>query len=95
MIQATSVDFRKTSEDTKSAHLKFILTELSTGMMFVSIALAGEREAQARNQAHARAAYDSVLRFLDRVTMSREQLEEVHAEIGLLKQRLQSLGEEF
>ena len=89
------MEFRKSSHDTKSAHLKFILTELSTGMTLASIALAREGEAQARNRARARAAYDSALCFLDRVTMRREQLEEVHAQIALLKQRLQSLGEEF
>ena len=89
------MDFRKTSQETNSAHLKFILTELSAGMSFAAIALSREGEAQARNRARARAAYDSVLRFLDRVSMTREQLEEVHAQIGLLKQHLQTLGEEF
>jgi hypothetical protein len=82
-------------QETNSAQLNFILTELSTGMTFASIAPAMEGKAQARNRAHARVAYDSVLRFLERVTMTREQLEEVHADIALLKQRLQTLGEEF
>lgn len=89
------MDFRKIRQDTNSAHLKFIQTELSTGMRLASIAGSKEGEALARNRAHARAAYDSALRFLDRLSMRREQLEEVHAQIALLKQRLQSLGEEF
>ena len=95
MIQAASVDLRKTSQEMKIAQLKFILTELSAGMTFAAIALVRKGEAQARNRARARTAYNSALHFLDRVTMTREQLDEVRARLALLKQRLRTLGEGF
>lgn len=95
MVQAISVDFRKASRGTHSAQLGFILTELSAGMTFASIALAKKGEAQARYCSHARAAYNSALHFLDQITITGEQLKEIHARIAFLKRRLRTLGEKF
>ena len=90
------VDFRKASRDSKSAQVHFIFTELYTGLTFALIAhQAKKREARLRNRSRARAAYDCIVRFVDRVSMTREESREVHTRMSSLRERLQDLGEKL
>jgi len=75
--------------------IQFILTELSTGLTLST--LAGERQgaAKTRTRIKARAAYDSALRFVDRLVLREEESHEIRTGLETLKKRLKALGETF
>lgn len=81
----------KAIQNLRITQVSFILTELSIGMTFASIA-EGEG-AKGHSLARARAAYASVLRFLDRVPLTSEESREVRGKLEALKNRLESLGD--
>ena len=83
--------FFESIQKVKNAQLRFILAELAAGMTFASIA-EGEG-AKGHSLARARAAYDSVLRFLDRVPLTPEESREVRGRLEALKNRLESLND--
>lgn len=83
--------FFESTQKVKNAQLRFILTELAAGMTFASIA-EGEGS-RGQSLARARAACDSVLRFLDRVPLTSEESREVWGKLEALKNRLESLGD--
>ncbi len=75
--------------------IQFILTELSTGLTLST--LAGERQgaAKTRTRIKARAAYDSALRFSDRLVLREEESHKIRIGLEALKKRLKALGETF
>ncbi len=85
----------KSSRDTRKAGLGFLQAEISAGLTFAAITESKNGLEAARNRAHARAAYDAVVRFADRVSLTEEQRKEVLVPLNKLKQRLQALGEQF
>jgi hypothetical protein len=72
--------------------IQFILTELSTGLTLST--LAGERQgaAKTRIRIKARAAYDSALRFSDRLALTEEESHKIRTGLGALKKSLEALG---
>ncbi len=79
----------------RKAGRHFLLNELSAGQTFAAVAETRNGVEAARFRAHARTAYDTVLRFADRVSLTPEQRDEVLAGLNKLKQRLQAIGERF
>ncbi len=90
------MDFRRVTRQSKSVQVRFLLAELAAGLTFVSIAQAAKaEEAKARNRYRARVAYDTILRFSERVSLTPEQAREVRAKIVSLREHLEDLGESF
>ncbi len=87
-------DLSESTSSLKDTQVKFILTELAAGMTFASAAekLGGGKE---QSRARARAAYDSVLRFRGRVSLTGEESKIVQEKLEALKKRLEALGETF
>ena len=83
--------FSETTENLRITQVRFILTELAAGMTFASIAEG--KGSKGQSLARARAAYASVLRFLDRVSLTSEESREVRRKLEALKNRLESLGD--
>jgi len=79
---------------TRNVEVSFLITELDTGLTLAAVGL-GAHDAQtvARNRQKARAAYDSVLHFIDRVPLTQEESREVSAKLASLKERLELLDE--
>ena len=75
--------------------IQFILTELSTGLTLST--LAGERQgaAKTRTRIKARAAYDSALRFSERLVLREEESHNIRTRLKALKKSLEALGETF
>src|SRR5689334_10601528 len=73
----------------------FLLTELNTGLTFVRIALTNkkDREKVVRNQANARLAHDTILRFKLRVPLTPAQQVDFDEKFATVKECLQQLGE--
>lgn len=89
-----AVDLQEATRNIRRTQLQFILTELAAGLTFASVATnAGKGKEQSRTR--ARAAYDSVLRFLDRVPLTEEESQKVQGKLEELKDRLEELGEKF
>ncbi|HEX3684191.1 MAG TPA: hypothetical protein VHU83_16780 [Bryobacteraceae bacterium] len=79
-----------------AASVDFLHTEADTGLLFANIAMGSDEfEKTARNQAHARLAYDTVLRFVGRVSLTAAEAEGLSAKMGRLKGELRMLGESF
>ena len=77
---------------------EFILADLELAFTFLDIAsTSGVANTACRNQKNARAAYDSVLRFLPRsiAALTAGEQQNVQDRLADLKSRLQELGEEF
>ncbi len=80
--------------DKQPAELRFLRTELATGLTLSRIAHHANHPDKAdRNRANARKAYDAVLRFTPQVNLSQEETEEIKSKLAKLKAALQSLGE--
>ncbi len=89
------MDFIKASRRSSSAQVQFIFAELSAGLTFALIARRATDEVRVRNRAHARTAYDSIVRFAERVSMTRKESRDVHTQITSLRTRLEDLGEKL
>jgi hypothetical protein len=89
-------DLAKTRKDVNAASVEFLNVEADTGLMFANIAIeSDDSEKTTRNQANARLAYDTVLRFIGRVSLSAMEFDGLSSKMGRLKADLQKLGEFF
>lgn len=78
--------------DVNAASLKFLRTELQTGVTFAHLALTAKYgDRVERNRANARLAYDTALRFLETITP--ESASELDAQFKHLRAQLTELGE--
>ncbi len=81
--------------DIQKATLTFLHTELDTGLTFAQIALHSHfAETKRRNQANARKAYDTFLRWRG-TPMSRAEVAEIEEKLSRLESALKALGEQF
>ena len=89
-------DLTQVLRDANAASIEFLNVEADTGLMFAEIARGSEKGAKAdRNRAHARTAYDTVLRFIGRVSLTDAESESLGVKMARLKLGLQKLGESF
>lgn len=89
-------DFHQNLFDSNRVSVEFLKTELDTGLMFSKMALTSDNDEKSdRNRKHARTAYDALLRFIGRVSLTLEDAEHLKAGIAELKSQLQRLGETF
>lgn len=78
------------------ASTDFLKIDLETAFTFVKIAKqAGDRVRRERNRAAARKAYETVLRFLNKVETGDEDLRLITGALGQLRSELEILGESF
>jgi hypothetical protein len=72
----------------------FLDTSADIGLTYASIAwTARDKEKIRRHQAKARRAYNSILRFADRVQLSSDEKAELAPKLERLKRELRALGE--
>jgi hypothetical protein len=89
-------DFKQTLRDANATSVDFLNTEADTGLMFAGIALESDTEEKmTRNRANARKAYDTILRFIGRVSLTDAESENLGTKMAKLKLGLQTLGESF
>lgn len=82
--------------DANLASVNFLNVEVDTGQMFADIAKQTDNtEKRAHNRINARTAYDTILRFIGRVTMTEAESETLGGKLAKLKSDLQGLGELF
>jgi hypothetical protein len=90
------LDIAQTLKDTNATSVEFLNVEADTGLMFAEIARQSTDIAKtARNRENARMAYDTVLRFIGRVTLTDAESEGLSLKMAKLKNGLQILGESF
>ena len=78
------------------AGIEFLRTEVETAMVFVGIASSAKYpEKRARNLAHARKGYDTLLHFLGQLRLTADEREEMTGRISELRHKLAALGEAF
>jgi uncharacterized lipoprotein YehR (DUF1307 family) len=74
----------------------FLKLDVETALTFTSIALQTKDAARKqRNRQSARRAYDTVMRFLERVSLSDQEAEGLAVKLDRLKADLKTLGEVF
>ena len=82
--------------DLNQSGVSFLLTDLDIAMTFMNVADASRiEETTRRNYTNARAAYDTVLRLLEKLTPTADEREAIDAKLASLKMRLQSVGQQF
>jgi hypothetical protein len=80
--------------DPTLAEVDFIRAELRTGLTLTKIALhPGRRRKSSITTASARKAYDTVMRFVPKVSLSPAEIKEVKAKLDQLRSELKLLGE--
>ena len=79
--------------DPTLAEVDFIRAELRTGLTLTKIALHPSRRRKSTTTASARKAYDTVMRFMPKVTLSHAEIREVKAKLDQLRSELKLLGE--
>lgn len=83
------------SVDTTLVEIDFLRSELDTGLTLSRIAMQADHQNKAaRNRLNAKKAYDTVIRFMPRVSLSREESREIKSKLNDLRSCLQRLGEE-
>lgn len=86
----------QTLSDCNATSVDFLNIEADTGLMFAEIARqAATGERTTRNRAHARHAYNTVLRFMGCVTLTSSESDNLGMKMAKLKLGLESLGESF
>ena len=81
--------------DPTLTEVDFLRSELQTGLTLTKIASdATWRAKTERNRANARKAYDAVLRFSPRVSLSQDEKSEIKIKLDQLRTQLKMLGEE-
>jgi hypothetical protein len=89
-------DFGRTLQASNATSVAFLNVEADTGLLFAKIAEESDNfEKKVRNCANARLAYDTVLRFISRVSMTDAESESLWLKMAKLKMGLQTLGESF
>ena len=87
-------DLTQTLFDANKTSIHFLNVEAETGLTFANIAAHSENaEKKARNQAHARIAYETILRFVSRVSLTAAEAETLASKVTRLKDGLAALGE--
>ena len=75
---------------------EFLLTDLDTGLTFMDVAeSSGDVAITQRNHANARRAYDTVVHFMQTLSLDDTQRKELAERLALLKSRLQNVGQQF
>jgi hypothetical protein len=81
--------------DSTLAELGFLRAELQTGLTLARIALdSPRRDTILRNRANARKAYDVLLRFIPKVSLTPDEAKEINSGVQELGSKLRQLGEE-
>jgi hypothetical protein len=89
-------DFAQTMRESNATSVEFLNIETNTGLMFATLAQqADNAEKKARNCANARLAYNTVLRFISRVSLTNAESQSLALKMAKLKTELQKLGESF
>jgi hypothetical protein len=75
----------------------FLKVDLETALTFSGIALqnAANSIKRQRNQRNARLGYDTIVRLIQKVTLSDEEIRSMAGKLQRLKTELQQLGETF
>ena len=82
--------------EANATSVEFLNIEADTGLMFAGIAAESDDGAKAaRNRENARKAYDTILRFIGRISLTAAESEALDTKMAKLKQGLQTLGESF
>ena len=86
------------ARETREARVTFLKTEVITGLTFAQTSLEADAgsEKRTRNQANARKAYDTILKWLARLSDEGSMgidAKELEPELTELKQALRELGE--
>ena len=89
------VSLRNEREKVRKTGITFLRSEIDTGHTLANIALASgeDSEKRQRNGENARKAYDSAMRFADRVSLSSDETREMNENLNALKSKLIRLGE--
>jgi hypothetical protein len=85
--------FARLHHDSNNAGIDFLFTELDAASTFLDVAgTTGLAETRERNEGHASAAYDTILRMQNKVVMPPDQQETFQERLASLKSRLEDLG---
>lgn len=92
----TPDEFLATVRLCNRASVNFLKTDLNTALTFSAIAMqAHERSKRDRMRQNARKAYDTVLRFMQRVELTPQDAQFLTSNLNRLRADLISLGEKF
>jgi hypothetical protein len=80
--------------DPTLAGVDFLRTELRTGFTLTKLALrTSQPDKSSRSRANARRAYDTVVRFTPKVSLSADETKEIKTKLERLRSELKLLGE--
>ena len=75
---------------------EFLLTDLDIALTFIDVAESTDNIAtRQRNHANARRAYDTVVRFMQNLSLDDTQRKELAKRLAFVKSRLQKVGQQF
>lgn len=74
--------------------VEFLRTEFRVGLTAIKIAQTAKDEAKRnRNRRNAQEAYEAILRFLPKLTLTSREVDEMQSDLATLKAELQKLSE--
>ncbi len=83
-------------ERTNRSGIDFLFIDLDVANTLLDIAEGTRNEETARrNQNNARKAYDTLLRLLPKLRPNKQERQELDRKLSLLRDRLQTVGEQF
>jgi acetylornithine/succinyldiaminopimelate/putrescine aminotransferase len=92
MSKLSRIEARKA--ETQETEVGFLRSELLTGLTLSKLALDATHSDKAdRNRVNAPKAYDTLMRFAPRVSLSKDEAEEIKTKLAALRAALEELGE--
>ena len=75
---------------------KFLLADLDTALTFMKVAESAiDADTRERNHSNARQVFETVARLMQNLSLDDTQRGELARKLGLLKSRLQNVGQQF
>ena len=86
-------DYKNARRDLNSVTAEFLLTDIDVGITFMDVAgTSRDQKTVLRNHKNAMLAYDTVLGFLAKLSLTEIERQSVQAKLALLRARLQASG---
>jgi hypothetical protein len=86
-------DYSRTRREFESASIEFLLTDLDVANTLLDVASTShDPETRRRNIQNAKSAYETVIQFALRLSLTESDRATIETQLGLLKQRLVAAG---
>jgi len=91
-FRSSQEEFARLRKMSNEVGVKFLFTDLRTALTFADMALQKDAQSRERHTQEARKAYETIMRYLPRVRMNRDETKEMEEGLSRLQGKLRAVG---